>query len=95
MLSGMPLTAPVVQAETPLRDNVFQSLETLKARVSRARKEGIDTAREQVTITTAELFLKYAQWDANHALELVQALNGWWRLRDAALNWRRRCLNRC
>ncbi|MCF7848216.1 MAG: beta-galactosidase [Kiritimatiellales bacterium] len=75
------IAANTVAEEMPLRQQVFQSLENLKSLESKARKQGIETSREQVTITTAELFLKYAQWDAEHEEELAKALNGWWQLK--------------
>ena len=40
--------------------------------------------RERVTITTAELFLTYADWDKAHPRELEAAIAGWWRARKEA-----------
>jgi len=67
-----------------LRAEVVRRLDAFKQLTARAEEEGIDAARERVTITTAELFLKYADWDARHPDELKSAVGGWWRVRKQA-----------
>ena len=67
-----------------LRRQAVQRLAALTELTSRAAAEGIDVARERVTITTARLFLKYADWDAAHPAELRAAIGGWWRVRKQA-----------
>ena len=69
---------------TILRDEAVQRLDRLKALVAEAEERGIDTARESVTIVTAELFLAYAEWDAGHPEQLREAIEAWWRVRDGA-----------
>ena len=64
-----------------LRQETIQRLEQFKRLTDKASADGIDTAREQVTITTAELFLMYAAWDAAHPAELADAVGKWFPIR--------------
>ena len=41
-------------------------LEKLKGLVKKAKKQGIQTIREETAIRTAEIFLEYAKWDESH-----------------------------
>ena len=67
-----------------LRADVVRCLDAFRQFTARAAGRGIDVAREQVTITTAELFLKYADWDSRHPDELKAAVGAWWRVRKQA-----------
>ena len=42
-----------------LRQQVVQRLDTFRQSTARAAEASVDVAREQVTITTAEMFLTY------------------------------------
>jgi len=53
-------------------------LAKLKAETDSAKKEGIDTSYEKITILTADLFLnKFIPWDAANAETLAQAYSLW------------------
>lgn len=65
-----------------LRHEAFQRLDAFKKLTAQAASRGIGVARERVTITTAELFLGYAEWDVQHPEELKAAIGAWWRVRD-------------
>lgn len=68
-----------------LRREAKQRLKALKKQTAQAERTGVDVARERVTITTAELFLTYAEWDRNHTAEVEAAIASWWRAKaDAA-----------
>lgn len=67
-----------------VRQEAVQRLAAFEARVAEARRAGVDVSRERVTITTAEIFLTYADWDAGHPSELQEAIAAWWRVRDRA-----------
>ena len=43
-----------------------EKMATLSALMQKANKKGIDVLKEETTIRTAELFLKYANWDQNN-----------------------------
>ncbi len=67
-----------------LRQEARGLLATLREQTSEAQAAGIDVARERVTITTAGLFLTYAEWDHEHTAELEEAIASWWRVRKDA-----------
>ena len=65
-----------------LRNEAVGRLDGLKALTAQAGERGIDTARERVTIITAEQFLRFADWDSRHSKELRKALEAWWPMKD-------------
>ena len=67
-----------------LRKEALQRLEALRALTVQAEGAGIGVARERVTITTAELFLVYADWDKEHLEEVEAAIASWWRVKKDA-----------
>lgn len=62
-----------------LEDNAIAKIKTLEKLIKKAQKEGIDVLKEETTIRTAEIFLKFANWDEKNieankeAFELVQS----------------------
>lgn len=46
-----------------LEDQANQKITELEVLITAAEKEGIDTTPEKTTVRTAEVFLKYANWD--------------------------------
>lgn len=67
-----------------LRQDAVERIDAFKKQAAQAKERGIDVSRERVTIITAELFLKYADWDAAHPDELETAIAAWWRVKDRA-----------
>ena len=70
--------------DAELRKEASARLEFLRDLTVRADDAGIDVARERVTITTAELFLGYAEWDSEHPRELQAAIGAWWKVKARA-----------
>ncbi len=46
-----------------LEETAFSKIKTLKKLVKKAKRKNIDVLKEETTIRTAEVFLKYANWD--------------------------------
>jgi len=67
-----------------LRTEAVQRLERFRQLTDKAAATGVDTSREQVTITTAERFLMYAAWDAAHPDELAETIAKWYPIRSEA-----------
>lgn len=84
LLVGCATPAVPRQDYATLRAEASQKLGALKALTAEAERTGIETARERVTITTAELFLVYAQWDKEHGAEVEKAIASWWRAKQDA-----------
>lgn len=60
-----------------------EKLATLKEAVARAKTKGINTSTEDVTITTAGLFLNtFIPWDLMHPNELASAFSKWSKKED-------------
>ena len=81
------VTGSVHGAEGPyaqLRERAIRQLASFKASTAKAADAGVDVTREHVTITTAELFLEYADWDHRHPDKLAAAIGTWWRVRKQA-----------
>jgi len=57
-----------LKAETPAQKALVR-MNTLKALMIEAEKKGIDILHEKTTIRTAEIFLKFADWDETHQSE--------------------------
>ena len=55
----------IANAQT-LEDNARRKIATLRAMVDTADSKGIPTEREAMTLRTADLFLRYANWDQAH-----------------------------
>ncbi|WP_419194858.1 beta-galactosidase [Novipirellula herctigrandis] len=49
-----------------LNETARQKIEGLNTRISQADTAGIDTLKEKMTVRTAEVFLKYSDWDEAH-----------------------------
>lgn len=69
---------------TSLRGEAVEQLDALSAAAARAAEAGVDVEREEVTITTAELFLAWAEWDSQHTEEVEEAISKWWRVKQEA-----------
>ncbi len=54
-----------VEAQT-LEKNAKTKIKELKELITQAESKGIDALKEKITIQTAEIFLKYAEWDENN-----------------------------
>ncbi len=67
-----------------LRQQVAERLEAFRDLTSKAKETGLDVSREQVTITTAEIFLSYADWDVKHPDALQASIATWWQVREKA-----------
>ena len=46
-----------------LENDALSKIKTLNSLISKAEKKGIDVLKEKTTVRTAEIFLKYANWD--------------------------------
>lgn len=61
-----------------LEKEAHKKIKSIEKLIKKAEKKGIDVLKEKTTIRTAEVFLKYANWDENHieantkAFELVR-----------------------
>ncbi|MBT3291556.1 MAG: hypothetical protein HN380_29705, partial [Victivallales bacterium] len=84
MGTGCVAVPPPQQSFEALRHKAVQSLAALKEHTALAEKGGVEVARESVTITTAELFLVYAQWDKENVAEVEKAIASWWRAKKDA-----------
>ena len=67
-----------------LRQEAVLRLDALRSATASAAKAGGDVESERVTITTAELFLAYADWDKAHPKEVEAAIASWWRVKKDA-----------
>lgn len=65
-------------------EEIHRKLDELKSLRDQAAKRGICTAREEVTITTAELFLDWIAWDQANPDRLVEVVAEWYKTRDRA-----------
>jgi len=84
-LTGCASAGPASSADyASLREEAVRQLQARRAATARAAEAGIEVAREQVTITAAELFLTWADWDRGHPKELEKAIASWWRSRKNA-----------
>lgn len=52
-----------------LDETAREKITTLERLISQADKKGIDTQKEKMTVRTAQVFLKYARWDAANVAE--------------------------
>lgn len=59
------ISVQTVTAETPAQKATTR-MNTLKALMTQAETKGIDVLQEKTTIRTAEIFLKFADWDEAH-----------------------------
>lgn len=88
LLAGFFSVSDIIANSPALGDtlNVTEvnvKLETLKKLVSKAKSIGINTAYEDVTIKTADLFLNtYIPWDISHPAEIASAFSRWSRKTD-------------
>ncbi|OEJ98813.1 hypothetical protein A8C32_06395 [Flavivirga aquatica] len=57
-----------VYAQT-LEKQAQQKIKKLETLIKTAEKKGIDVLKEKTTVRTAEIFLKYANWDEKHVEE--------------------------
>ncbi|ANW96233.1 hypothetical protein AXE80_08055 [Wenyingzhuangia fucanilytica] len=62
------LLTTMVRAQT-LTQQAKVKIDTLNALISIAELKGIDVLKEKTTVRTAEVFLKYANWDENNITE--------------------------
>ncbi|MFY0601271.1 MAG: beta-galactosidase [Cyclobacteriaceae bacterium] len=53
----------------PLEEKAFKRIRELESKVKKAESLNLDVLREKMTLRTAEIFLKYADWDENHVGE--------------------------
>ena len=59
------LSINLIQGQS-LEKEANTKIKTLKKLVKKANKKGVDVLKEKTTIRTAEVFLKYANWDAKN-----------------------------
>ena len=58
-----------------LEKEAQQKIKTLEKLIKQADKKNIDVLKEKTTIRTAEIFLKYANWDENNVAENTKAFS--------------------
>ncbi len=63
LMSSSVLSAQALGNEAEAKIKILESL------ISKAEKKGIDVLKEKTTIRTAEIFIKFANWDENHVEE--------------------------
>ncbi|MDZ8117054.1 alpha-amylase family protein [Pontiella agarivorans] len=64
----MSMAGAVLGAESP-EDTARLKIKNLQTLINAAEKKGIDVQQEEMTVRTAEVFLKYADWDEAHIEE--------------------------
>ncbi|WP_111708843.1 beta-galactosidase [Lutibacter citreus] len=58
-----------------LEQTAKSKITDLEVLIEKAEEAGIDASKEKMTIRTAEVFLKYANWDENHLTENTSYFN--------------------
>lgn len=63
---GFALLVPLAGIAQNIEKAALAKMATLNELISTAQKQGIDTQPEEMSIRTAEVFLKFADWDEAH-----------------------------
>jgi len=63
---------------TQAHQQILHQLTAFRDQVAQASNAGIDVSYEQTTLTTAEIFLKFAKWDHQHPEQIQEAVDSWW-----------------
>lgn len=65
LAAGVLFGVSIAHAQT-LKEQAQAKISELNTLISTAQGQGIDVRREQLSVRTAEIFLRYADWDASH-----------------------------